>query len=117
MSFLVNRNKGIIGIIISIISVIIFFIFILIMGIIQIIKQSDSYKVATNYIKASPEIIEIVGKDITFGYFPMGGIQYENGYGNSELTIKVKGNKDTISVHIVLMKNPNSKWVIENVDY
>ncbi|WP_239616837.1 RDD family protein [Cohnella mopanensis] len=115
--YLVNNNKGIIGVIISITSVILVFICILIMGIIQIIKQSDSYKVATNYIKLSPEIKEIVGNDITFGYFPMGGIQYENGYGNSELTIKLKGNKDTISVHIVLKKNPNSNWIIEDVDY
>jgi hypothetical protein len=115
--FLVKNNKGIVGIILSIVSLFGFFICILIFGIIQIIKQDESYKVATEYIKTSSDVRNIVGNEISFGYFPMGGIQYENGYGTSELTIKVKGSKDSISVHIVLQKRPDSNWIIESVDF
>ncbi|MGM0884047.1 MAG: RDD family protein [Bacillota bacterium] len=114
---LVKNNKGILGMIISIISIVIFFICIFIFGILQIIKQDDSYKVATDFIKANPDIRKIVGNEISFGYFPMGGIQYENGYGISDLTIEVKGEKEKISVYIVLEKKPDSNWVIESVDY
>ena len=112
--FMVKKNNNILGMIVSIISVVITFICILILGIIQMIKNDDSYRVATNYIMTSSEIREVVGDDISFGCFPMGSIQYANGYGNSEFTIKVKGNKETISVHVVLTKNPNSNWVIED---
>jgi hypothetical protein len=93
-----------------------FFICILLFGVIQIIKNDESYKIAADYIKNSTEVSNIVGDEITLGYFPMGGIQYKNGYGTSELTIKVKGRKDKISVHIVLQKKPKSNWIIERVD-
>lgn len=115
--YLVKNNKGLVGMIITIISIFILFICIFIFVILQIIKQDESYKVATDYIKTNPDVRKIVGNEITFGYFPMGGIQYENGYGSSELTINVKGSKDTISVHIVLHKEPDSNWIIDSVDF
>ncbi|WP_158602136.1 RDD family protein [Cohnella endophytica] len=113
----IRKNKGILGIILSISSIAIFFICIILFGVLQIMKQSDSYKVATDYIQSSSDIREIVGNEIKFGYFPMGSIQYENGYGKSDLTMKVKGKNKTISVHILLDKKPGSDWFIESVDY
>jgi hypothetical protein len=115
--FILKNKKTIVGIILSLISIFTFFICILFFGVIQMIKNDESYKIATDYIKNSAEVRNKVGDEITFGQFPMGGIEFKNGYGTSELTIKVKGNKDTISVHIVLKKKPKSNWIIERVDF
>ncbi|MFX3636722.1 MAG: cytochrome c oxidase assembly factor Coa1 family protein [Candidatus Pristimantibacillus sp.] len=118
--YLVAKNRGIAGIIVFIISMLSLFVLLIgvfIVGIMQIIKQDASYKLATDYIKANPEIREIVGEEMTFGRFSSGSISYENGFGTSELTIKVKGSKDTLSVHIVSHKELGSSWIIEDVDY
>jgi len=113
----VKNNKNILGIALSIASIVVFFVCIMFFGILQIIKQDESYLVATDFIKSSSEIKEKVGNEITFGYSPSGAINYENGYGNSDLTIKVKGEKGTTSVHIILSKEPNRDWEIESIDY
>ncbi|WP_197035410.1 RDD family protein [Paenibacillus sp. UNC451MF] len=115
--FMLNNRKTILGITLSLVSIFIYFICILFFGVLQIIKQDESYKIATEYIKNSTEIRNLVGNEITFGYFPMGSIQYKNGQGTSELTIKVMGSKDTISVHVVQQKTSKSNWIIEKVDF
>lgn len=98
-------------------SIAVVFVCILVVGVMQFIKQDQSYKTAIDYIKSNPEIMEIVGNDISLGFFPTGSIQYENGYGNSDLTVKVKGEKKSISVHIILHKEPNTSWMIDSMDY
>lgn len=115
--YLIKANKSIVGIIFLIASIIAIFICIMIFGILQIIKSDSSYKFATQYIKSNPKIKQIVGNDITIGYFPSGGVHYENGYGSSDFRIKVMGNYKTIFVHISLTKEPNSNWTVNNIKY
>ncbi|RUS45836.1 cytochrome c oxidase assembly factor Coa1 family protein [Cohnella sp. AR92] len=115
--YMIKQNKGKVGAVISILLLVVVFAGSLFFGIIQLMKQSGSYKAATHYLKANSELKELVGDDISFGYFPMGSIEYSNGYGNSELTIKVKGSKDSLSVHVILHKDPNSEWSVDRVRY
>jgi len=114
--YLIN-NKKLLGIAMSIASVAVFFFCILFFGIMQIIKQDDSYLFATDFIKSSPEIQNLIGNNISFGYFPSGSIKYVNGYGNADLIITVRGDKGTKSVHIILSRGPNRNWEIEKIDY
>ena len=113
--YLVNKNSGVIGIIVSILFAMILFVGGLFLGVIQIMKQSTAYTVATNDMMSNSEISTIVGDDFTFGYFPTGSIQVTNGYGSAQLRIKVKGSKGTVVVYTVLKKAPDSSWVIDDV--
>ena len=115
--YLIKANKNIVGIILSVASVVAFFICIMIVGVMQLIKHDSSYKIATQYIKSNLEIKQIVGNDITIGYFPSGGIHYENGHGSSDFKIKVIGNRSTIFVYISLTKEPNSSWIVNSIKY
>jgi hypothetical protein len=69
------------------------------------------------YIEKQNEITTTVGEIQGFGNFPIGSVSYTNGYGTSDLSIKVKGKQKTIVVSIYLEKSPGSDWVVKDIKY
>lgn len=112
--YVVKPNRGVVGIIVSVLMTMILFAGVLFLGVIQLMKQSEAYTAATAHIKEDAKIISIAGDNFTFGFAPTGQIQLTNGYGSSELRIKVKGSKSTVVVHTTLKKTPGSSWIVED---
>lgn len=86
-------------------------------GILTMIKQDASYNAAINFIENDASIQERVGNDIRFGFFPSGSISRSNGHGVASFKVKVTGDKDSLSVFITLMKEPNQEWKVSRVRY
>lgn len=114
-----NRNMTVRIILIILIAILFITIFItsIIFGTINIVKSSDGYHKAIDYIEGNQMIQQETGEILDYGRFPLGGISIENGYGNANFDIKVIGKKETVIVHISLTKNPGEEWKIVNVNY
>lgn len=110
-----NNKASIVKIVIGVIVSLILFTSALLMGIIQLIKNDDSYKTAIKYIESQSEISTEVGGIIGYGFFPTGSVQTSNGYGIGQIKINVKGKIKDLQVFIELEKEPNSDWTIKNV--
>ncbi|HEX9061188.1 MAG TPA: cytochrome c oxidase assembly factor Coa1 family protein [Clostridia bacterium] len=111
------QNKIVLRIVITAVLAFSLFVSSLFIGIIQIIKNDASYKAAVQYIEKQNEISTAVGEIQGFGSFPMGSINYNNGYGTADLSIKVNGKKKSIDVEIYLEKSPGSDWVVKDMKY
>jgi len=83
----------------------------------QIIRNDDSFQIATDYIKANEKIAVITGDIEGFGAFPSGSVNYYNGHGTSDLQIRVYGTKTSLVVNVELTKQPNSEWVVNKIAY
>ncbi|MFC5700189.1 cytochrome c oxidase assembly factor Coa1 family protein [Cohnella faecalis] len=109
-----SMTKIVMKIVISISVIIVFLVF----GIITMIKQDASYKEAIIYIKNNKEIQDKVGSNVDIGFFPSGSISRTNGYGEASFNIKVSGDKNnSLSVYIILVKEPNEKWKVKEINY
>jgi uncharacterized RDD family membrane protein YckC len=89
----------------------------LVIGVTQVIKNDASYKTALQYIENQNKIKSTVGEIQGFGIFPSGSVNYTNGYGTADLSIKVNGINKSIIVRIYLEKSPSSDWVIKDIKY
>lgn len=77
-----------------------------------ILKNSDAYKVAIEFIESDVIVMETTGGIVGYGYMPKGNINITNGYGVAQLEIKVKGNTEDITVFVDLEKEPEGEWII-----
>ena len=80
------------------------------------IKTSDAYGTAIEYLKSDPNIKEQVGNVRGFGLIPTGSVQTTtiNGVesGNATFEIVVRGDKKYVDVTIDLEKAPDSLWTV-----
>lgn len=81
-----------------------------------LMKKSDAYTAAENYLMADPQIQAETGGIKDFGMFPSGNISVDNGYGNSELSIHVNGTKKDIEITVHLEKQPGGDWEVIDVE-
>ncbi len=91
--------------------------FLVVSGFLLTFKEDTSYKTAIRYIQENKDIQEIVGDHITFGFFPSGSISRSNGHGEAFFKLKVKGEKQTLTLFITLSKEPNKNWKVKTVRY
>ena len=87
--------------------------------VIIIIRNSDAYNAATEYLKTDTKIRTEVGNVNGFGLIPEGAVQVtsHNGVksGNATLAIIVEGNKRYMDVIIDLVKLPGEPWTVTNL--
>ena len=82
-----------------------------------LVQRSSAYKTAISYLAASPEVAARVGKVTGYGPFPTGNIQVQNQYGNARLSIKVKGDKGTATVQLIMEMKPEANWLIKETSF
>jgi len=84
--------------------------------VVYMLKTSDAYDSALEYLKSDPNIKEQVGNIKGFGLIPTGGVQTTtiNGVesGNATFDIVVRGDKKYQDVTIELVKQPDSLWSV-----
>lgn len=84
-----------------------------------LIKNSEAYITAIDFLKTDPTIKEKVGNVKSFGLIPFGGLQsrISNGVetGNASFQIIVNGSKKNMDVTIYLLKQADSAWVVTYV--
>jgi uncharacterized RDD family membrane protein YckC len=111
------QSKIVLSVVITAVLAFSFFVLTLVVGVTQIIKNDSSYKTAVQYVEKQNEIMAAVGEIQGYGNFPMGSVNYMNGYGTADLSIKVNGKKKCIVVNIYLEKSPSSDWVVKDIKY
>ncbi|MEL1245326.1 cytochrome c oxidase assembly factor Coa1 family protein [Flavobacterium sp. DGU11] len=84
-------------------------------GIRAIMKSSDAYKTAVQYIGDNKEVVLEAGGIKDYG-FPSGTISTTNGSGNAVLTIEVEGEKKSLDVYVELEKAPGSEWNVVTME-
>lgn len=103
--------------ILAIVSAIVLFFIILFTSIIIIMKSSDAYETAENYIEDSRQIQRETGGIKDFGMIPSGSVNISNGYGEAFFTIKVIGKDKDVYVNLFMVKQPNTEWVVQEIHH
>lgn len=87
--------------------------------IIIVVKQTGAYTTAAQFIKSSPGIKERVGDVKSISLVPYGGFSLssnnEGSSGSADLYFIVNGSKKNMDLNIVLHKDPNEAWQIDEV--
>lgn len=82
-----------------------------------VIKNSESYKTAIEYVESNEEILRETGGIQGYGFLTSANVQVSGGYGESLFSIDIKGNKKDMNIEIFLTKKPRQDWVVEEVYY
>jgi len=81
-----------------------------------LIKTSEAYDTAIEYLKSEPKIKDEIGEVKGFGLIPTGSVQTTtiNGAesGSATLDIIVIGNKKNKDITIELKKTPEQDWIV-----
>jgi len=89
----------------------------LFMGVLKVVKSSGPYQTAVDLATKSPDVQAELGTPITTGFFPMGNVSthINNGVetGAADLTIPLKGPKDSGSLHYSAT-NSGKEWKISD---
>lgn len=84
--------------------------------VIFIIKTSDAYQTAIEYLKTDTEIKNTVGNIRGFGLIPTGQVEFSttNGVesGNAIFNITIRGDKKNKDIVIALEKTPETMWTV-----
>lgn len=75
----------------------------------SLMKKSDAYKTAVESIKQDANVQKQTGGIKDFGYFVTGQIKTVNDAGEANLSIKVEGQKEDVTVFVYLTKD-NAGW-------
>lgn len=113
----VKNKRVIVKTIVGICLGLLIFVSALTFGVMYIIKNSNSYQIAINYIEQTSEISDKVGGIKSYGLFPSASIEIINGYGTAQFHIKVLGNDKDLGVNLLLEKTPDSEWVVKDIGY
>ncbi|MBK8141483.1 MAG: hypothetical protein IPK57_11035 [Chitinophagaceae bacterium] len=84
--------------------------------VIFIIKTSDAYQAAIEYLKTDTEIKNTVGNIRGFGLIPTGQVEFSttNGVesGNAIFNITIRGDKKNKDIVIALEETPETMWTV-----
>ena len=80
------------------------------------LKTTEAYATALEYLKSDPNINEHVGNVRGFGFIPTGSVQTTTinriESGNAIFEIVVKGDKKYLDLTVYLEKKPDSLWTV-----
>ncbi|MHC1722169.1 MAG: hypothetical protein AB9836_03065 [Aminipila sp.] len=113
----VKNKRAIVKTIVGICLGVLIFVSALAFGVMHIIKNSNSYQIAINYIEQTSEISDKVGGIKGYGLFPSASVEISNGYGTAQFHIKVLGNEKDLGVNLLLEKTPDSEWFVKDIGY
>ena len=106
------KKAKIATIIVSVMLAGIIFIGALVFGITSIFRNHPSYHVATEYIKANPEIAATIGDIEGFGFMPSGSINASPGRGDANFSIRVRGTRGDVRAFVELQMRDGGNWEI-----
>ena len=104
-------------IIISVMVAGIIFIGALVFGIASTFRNHPSYHLATDSIRANPEIVALIGEIESFGFMPSGNISTSSGRGDANLSIRAKGAYGEVLVFVELQMRDGDDWEIVSVNF
>lgn len=81
-------------------------------GISSLMKNNGAYKVTIAQIENSSGITSKIGEIEGYGFMPAGSVSTNNGSGEAQFVIKVKGEKGNAKVFSKLYKENNAGWRI-----
>jgi len=81
-------------------------------GIGIIMKNNGAYEAAISQIENNNQVVSQIGEIQGYGLMPTGSISIDNGYGQAELFIKVKGDRNSKEVFAKLYKEPENEWKV-----
>ncbi|HNR16972.1 MAG TPA: hypothetical protein PKG90_09950 [Chitinophagaceae bacterium] len=88
--------------------------------VIFILKRSDAYQAAIEYLKIDTEIKNTVGNIRGFGLIPTGQIESSTNYGENSgdavFNITIRGDKKYKDVIVSLKKTPETMWTIVSLE-
>jgi len=88
--------------------------------VIFIIKKSDAYQAAIEYLKTDTEIKNTVGNIRGFGLIPTGQIESSTNNGENSgdavFNITIRGDKKYKDVMVALKKTPETMWTIVSLE-
>jgi len=111
------KRKSAVTIIVIVILAGVLFISAMFFGIVAIFRNHPSYQVATQTIKASPEITAIIGEIESFGFMPSGNINTSSGRGDASFTIIARGAYGEVRVFVDLEMRAGSDWEIVRFNF
>lgn len=76
----------------------------ILLAVTTIIKSSDAYKIATEYVSKDERVIAEIGEVTGFGFLPGGNISTSGPTGGAELSIGVQGDRGDGTLYIELTK-------------
>ena len=86
-------------------------------GITSMFKNHPSYHIATDYIKANPEITALVGEIEGFGSMPTGSLNTSIGRGDANYSIQAKGAHGDVRVFVELEMHNGGDWEIVSFSF
>ncbi len=75
-------------------------------------KRSDAYQVAETFIRSNKNVIETVGDNMKFGFFPLGSVKVSEQVGEANFKIHAKGSQGSTDVDIFLRKKEGAWHVV-----
>jgi len=111
------KRKSMVTTIVIVILAGVLFISAMFFGIVAMIRNHPSYQVATQTIKASPEITAIIGEVESFGFMPSGNINTSSGRGDASFTIIARGSYGEVRVFVDLEMRAGSDWEIVRFNF
>ena len=80
-------------------------------------RNHPSYQLATDYIRANPEIAALIGDVEGFGFFPMGSINTSPGRGDADFTIRTRGTYGDVRAFVTLQRRDGGEWQIVRFNF
>lgn len=74
------------------------------------VKKSDVFAGAVNQAQQNPEVQAALGSPIETGWMIQGSANYENGTGDADLTIPIKGPLNEGTLRAVAHQDPGAPW-------
>ncbi len=109
------KNKFIKYLAYSIIGIIVLYISVTIGNTIKI-SNSESFKVAKDYVLNDENIINQLGNIKSFGSFPSGAIKTINGIEHAQIELFVEGSIKEGNIVLIMEKNGNN-WEVKDFFY
>ncbi|HVR38446.1 MAG TPA: cytochrome c oxidase assembly factor Coa1 family protein [Thermoanaerobaculia bacterium] len=77
--------------------------------VVSLIRNSEVYAGAIERAQRDPRVIAVLGEPIVPNKFPMGSISINNATGNADVTIPIRGSKESAKIHAIATKS-GSTW-------
>ena len=102
-----------------IVTVLVYAIFGVVMffGITSMLRNHPAYHIATDSIRANPEIVALIGDIESFGPMPSGSISTGPGHGDANFAIRARGAYGEVRVFVTLQRRGGGDWEIVSFDF
>jgi len=86
-------------------------------GVFSVLRNHTSYHLATEYIRANPEIVAVIGEVEGFGFRQSGSLSISSGRGDASYSIDVRGTDGNARVFIELQMRDGGDWEVVRFNF